>query len=726
MNSHMDDSFYKQLIEASPIGYSYNKIICDDAGIPRDFKIIDVNSAYEKITGLRRSEIIGKKITDVLPGVLNYKLDWIAFYGDIALNGNRKNQEYYSGNASTWYRIYAYSPEKYYFMTNFIDISKEKEQMAELEDGRKRMEYILEGTNVGTWEWNIQTGNVVHNERWANIFGYTLAELSPITNDTWKKFVHPDDVVATDDQDRQLINQEIEFYDDEYRMKHKNGSWVWIYDRGKVVSWTNEGKPLMISGTHTDITKRKQAELALKNSEEKYRLLFEHNPLGVIHFDSSGIIINCNENFLKIIEIPQEEIDGYNLCNFPEKGLVEALTVSLKGKQTIYEGIYISQKEKNETNYRVIFDPILTENKMITGGIGIVEDVSEKKRKEEEILFLSFHDQLTGLYNRRFYEEELNRLDKKRNLPLTIIMGDVNGLKLINDSFGHAVGDELLIKAADILRKGCRADDIISRVGGDEFVILLPHTSETEAEQIIRRIKNLSEYEKISSVDISISFGFETKNEMEIKIEDVYKKAEDDMYNHKLFESPSIHGKTVNTIIKTLYEKNKREEAHSQRVSKLCESMGEALGLSIYKIKELKTVGLLHDIGKIAIGEHILSKPGKLTEEEFNEIKRHPEIGYRILSTVNEMSEMADYVLAHHERWDGKGYPKGLKMDEIPLESRIIAIVDAYDAMTGERSYRKPMKASDAVKELRLNAGTQFDSSLVKLFIDNVIGNQTE
>lgn len=716
----MNDSFYKQLIEASPIGYSYSEIIYNEAGVPCDFKVLDVNFAYEKIIGLQRSEIIGEHITDVLPQVLKYKFNWIAFYADVALNGYRKNHEYYSENTNTWYRIYAYSPKKNYFTTNFIDISKEKEQMAELEDERKRMEYILEGTNVGTWEWNVQTGNVAHNERWANIFGYTLAELSPITNDTWKIFVHPDDVEVTNIQDAQLINEEIEFYDDEYRMKHKDGSWVWIYDRGKVVSWDKEGKPLLISGTHTDITKRKQAELALKDNEEKYRLLFEHNPLGVIHFDSLGIIINCNENFLKIIEIPQKEIVGYDLQSFHEKGLIKALKIALNGNQTIYEGIYKSLDGKKETNFRIIFDPILIED-TVTGGIGIVEDVSEKKKKEEEILFLSFHDQLTGLYNRRFYEEELKRLDKERNLPLTILMGDVNGLKLINGSFGHMMGDELLIKAAEIIRRGCRSDDIISRVGGDEFVILLPQTNEHEAEKIIKRINNLSNHEKVGSVDISISFGFETKNKMEYNIEDVYKKAEDNMYKYKLFESPRVHWKTVNTIIKTLYEKNKSEEAHSQTVSKLCESMGEALGLSTSKIKELKRVGLLHDIGKIAIDENILNKPERLTRAELSEIKRHSEIGYRILSTVNEMSEIADYVLTHHERWDGKGYPKGLKEDEIPLESRIVSIAEAYDAMTGESIYRRPMNAAEALKELQLNAGTQFDPELVSIFSQNMI-----
>ena len=348
-------------------------------------------------------------------------------------------------------------------------------------------------------------------------------------------------------------------------------------------------------------------------------------------------------------------------------------------------------------------------------------DISERKQMENKLEYLSYHDQLTGLYNRRFFEEELKRLDVERNLPLTIVMGDVNGLKLINDSFGHAMGDELLKKVAEVIIKGCRTDDIVARLGGDEFVILLPKTDAYEAEQIIKRIKDLALKEKVGSIDISISFGYETKNNEEEKIQDIFKKAEDHMYKKKLFESPSMRGKTINAIITTLHEKNKREEQHSHRVSKLCKSMGKALGLSEDEIKELKTVGLLHDIGKIAIDENILNKPGKLTDDEWEEIKRHPEIGYRILSTVNDMSEMAEYVLAHHERWDGKGYPKGLKGEEIPLQSRIITIADAYDAMTSERSYRSALPEEVAIEELKKNAGIQFDPELVKVFIEKVL-----
>ncbi len=164
-------------------------------------------------------------------------------------------------------------------------------------------------------------------------------------------------------------------------------------------------------------------------------------------------------------------------------------------------------------------------------------------------------------------------------------------------------------------------------------------------------------------------------------------------------------------------KKNQREEEHSKRVSAYCERLAQALGFNEKDAHEMVTAGLLHDIGKIAIAEYLLNKPGKLSQDEMEEVRRHPEIGYRILSSVNDVAEIAEFVLFHHEKWDGTGYPKGLKGEDIPIQARIIAIADSFDAMTSERSYKSSMTQDEAVLELVRNAGQQFDPEMTDVLL---------
>ena len=347
--------------------------------------------------------------------------------------------------------------------------------------------------------------------------------------------------------------------------------------------------------------------------------------------------------------------------------------------------------------------------------------LKENKKKQDEIEYLSFHDQLTGLYNRRFFEEEFKRLDTIKSLPLTLVFADVNGLKLINDAFGHKIGDELIKKTADVLIKHCRKDDVIARVGGDEFIILLPKTASETAEKIVSRIKESLSKEHIGAVEISVSFGWETKTDISTSLKDVYKKAEDNMYKKKLFESTSLRNNMILSIIRSLNYNNEYENKHSEGLKKIASKVTEALNIEDKQARLFKELCNFHDIGIIAIDSKVINKKGPLTEDEWKEIKRHPEVGYRILSAVNEYSELAELVLAHHERWDGKGYPKGLKGEEIPWLARLLAILDAYDAMGSERPYRSALSEHEIIEEIKSNAGTQFDPEIVRLFLERVL-----
>jgi diguanylate cyclase (GGDEF)-like protein/putative nucleotidyltransferase with HDIG domain/PAS domain S-box-containing protein len=487
-------------------------------------------------------------------------------------------------------------------------------------------------------------------------------------------------------------------------------------------------KRQLVSYMLVDFTDRHQAETALKESEEKHRLLITQMAQGLaVHeviFDHAGNpvdfrYLDANASYEKLVGLKREDIIGKRATEatpWVDKSWIEKYgQVAMTGQP-----IHFERYDKYIDKY---FEVVAYSPRFKQFAV-IISDVTERRQAEQEIRYLSYHDYLTGLHNRRFYEEELGRLDIPANLPITLIMADVNGLKLINDSFGHAMGDELLKKSARLITETVPRNSIVARLGGDEFIVILPQTDIFEAVDVIADLKAKTVNDKIGAVDISISFGYEIKEMEDQDIQEIYKRAEDDMYRHKLYESASIKNKTIELIMNTLYEKSSREMLHSRRVSELCKSIAGEMKLNKDAVNQIAAAGLMHDIGKMGIDEKILNKEGRLNFVEWQEIQRHPEIGYRILSSSSEFSEMSKYVYEHHERWDGKGYPKKLKGEEISIQARIIGVADAYDAMTCDRTYRKGLSRPAAICELRKNAGTQFDPEVTRVFVEKVLDEE--
>ena len=457
----------------------------------------------------------------------------------------------------------------------------------------------------------------------------------------------------------------------------------------------------------------------LRESEAKYRNVVERaNDLILLIQDYR--IEYANSTAIRVLGYSAKELIGSDCTQY-------LLPETLRAFRSVYE------KSLHAENESAIYETIMltkageqVHTEFNCGGISyqgegallvIIRDITERKHADAQIRELSFHDKLTGLYNRAYFEEEIVRLDTPRQLPISLIMGDVNGLKLANDTFGHSVGDEQLVGIANLLRFACRKEDIISRWGGDEFLVLLPQTPIEVAEGICQRIREACKQSDDRLIQLSISLGVATKTDEDTPIAAVLSTAEERMYECKLSESKEARHNMLLSLENLLAVKSTETKEHTRRMEGMGQSFGQALGLSSYMIDQLSQLALVHDIGKIATPEQILNKVGALTDDEWAVMRKHPETGYRIATTSPELSHIAVGILHHHEWWNGNGYPEGLAGEEIPLICRIITIIDAYDVMR----YIKGTSRSAVIAELKQCAGTQFDPALVQVFTEQVL-----
>lgn len=445
----------------------------------------------------------------------------------------------------------------------------------------------------------------------------------------------------------------------------------------------------------------------LHQSNGNYDIIFNHDGTNVFQQ-----IIEESVNVV-VLDLLIESVDGIDIMremksNEKTSDIPIIICSSIDDKETIKKTLMLGAYDYFEKPF----------NDMAIGfGFSLkVKNALDVKRKTDHVMFLKNYDVLTGLGTRKHFETELQTAIELGITPLSVIMLDINGLKVINDAYGHDIGDKVLKEVSGLMistyyqRCTCAA-----RWGSDEIVLLLPYADNKTVIEAVTEMKQKIDDIKEYQYDISVGWATEDKNMSNAKY--LVQKAEDNLFSNKILEVSSVRSNMIETIIKTLHQKNPREEMHSQRVSFIGEKIAIELGFSEYEIKRVKIAGLMHDIGKISINEDILNKPGKLDENEWLQIKKHPEYGFKILSTSIDTMEIANAVLAHHERWDGRGYPKGLHSEGIPIMARIICVADTYDAITSVRTYRDSKTEVEAVQEIVRCSGTQYDPVVVEAFL---------
>ncbi len=470
-----------------------------------------------------------------------------------------------------------------------------------------------------------------------------------------------------------------------------------------------------------DIAKKQHAiKTELKKERHLLRVILDTIPDLIFYKDMKGVYKVANKAAESFSSLNPKEIIGFTDWDIHSQA--EASKSIMMDRKIIESGHAhrFEEQYKHCGGYQVPFEvikvPVYDTEGNNMGIVGISRDITERKHYEQQLEYTSAHDQLTGLYNRRYLEEKIERLDTVQQLPISIIMGDLNGLKLANDIFGHQEGDNLIIRTAEIIKESCRQRDLIARWGGDEFVIFLPQTGAKSADGICRRIKEKCNSQKSGYLQVGIALGRATKNKTTDSIWQVLKEANERMFSDKYMHAQNYKKAVVSSLRSALLKKSMETEEHAERLKIVCRKIGIKMKLSTSELNKLELLAILHDIGKVAIKKTILMKPGPLTKEEWIQMKKHPEIGYRFARAVPELSPVADYILSHHERWDGKGYPRRIREEDIPLLSRILAVADAFDAMTNDRSYRKAITMKEALTIIKKNAGTQFDPQVVNVF----------
>jgi len=597
------------------------------------------------------------------------------------------------------------------------DITERKRTEELLRESEEKFQQLFDEAPVGYHAYDTQGRITKVNRTELEMLGYTLEEM--LGQPVWK-------FTCDEETSRHAVLAKIagttppaRSFERTYCRKDGTTFPVLIEDRALR---DNEGRIIGIRSTIQDITERKQTEEALRESEEKFRQIAE-NIREVFYISEQGIARYVSPAYMEIWgRTPQ------SLYEEP-KSIFD--TVHPEDRDRVKKSFRKKSQGEVEEVYRIVRPdgsirwikdrsfPIYDDSGKTHRFVGIAADITDSKLGEEKLKYISLHDSLTGLYNRIYFEEEMSRIERGRYDTVGILSCDVDGLKLVNDTSGHDQGDHLLIAAARVIRECFREGDLVARIGGDEFSVLLPDTTEPAVENACQRIQEaVASYNATNTeLPLSISVGFAINDGAYRNLKDLFKEADNHMYRKKLYGTKSVRSTIVKTLINTLKARDRTTENHIIRLEKLLASIAAFIGLPESTKSDLSLLAKFHDIGKVGIADSILFKEGPLTSEEWTEMKRHCEIGYRIALSAPELVPIADWILKHHEWWNGQGYPLNIEGEEIPIECRLLAIADTYEALTSACLYRKTFSHREAVAELKSYSGKQFDPKLLEKFL---------
>lgn len=536
-----------------------------------------------------------------------------------------------------------------------------KENM--LKEKEERLRLAFQGAQNGIWDWDLRTGKMHFSPEWKIMIGCAENEVSDHP-DAWFKRVHDMDMPVLQNAIQEHLRGKTQHFKCQYRILHKDFSYKWMLCSGAAINGP-DNRPARLTGVQVDITSQKENETRLK-----------------------------------------EALDDLQLALTSERLLLQELD-----------------------------------------------------RKNKELTELSITDGLTKLYNHRFLQERFDfEFGKARRYGqvLSCLLIDIDHFKNINDTYGHQFGDCVLRDLSRLLKENSRESDICGRYGGEEFMVVSSISIDDAlkfAQKLHDAVASYPFSDGTTTIKVTISIGVtDYKNDIKTK-QEMIERADNALYqakhegrntvrqwkerndnDDKTMDPDAIEGlrnsfnnltekmrttyiESTNALVNAIDAKDHYTMEHSQNVANYAVALAKEIHLPDKTIETIKNAALLHDVGKIGIAQEILLKNGPLTKEEFEVMKRHPVIGVNILKDVKFLEKELPIILHHHERFDGKGYPHGLKAYEIPLGARILAVVDAYDAMTTDRPYRKALSNEIAIEELRKGAGTQFSEELIDAFI---------